>query len=54
MRLVRVTPRLRGLSPRHTFECADCVVIFTELVTGQGPARERVSVLHEEIFVTLQ
>ena len=54
MVLARSWPRLGGLPEMKTFECKRCSIVFTEVVTGEGSAPERVSVLHDEAYHALQ
>lgn len=54
MSLTRVKRYTSGPPQMHTFECTNCGVLFIEIVTGDGPARERVSILHEEATFPVQ
>jgi hypothetical protein len=45
MALARTWPRVGGLLEMQTFQCKDCNVVFTEVVTGAAPIQERVTVL---------
>lgn len=53
MVLARTWPRVGGLAEMLTFQCEPCNVVFTEVVTGDGAAPERVTVLHREEFHAL-
>jgi transposase-like protein len=54
MNLVRTWPRLGGLPELNSFECKRCSIAFTEVVTGEAAAPERVSALHNEDYHALQ
>jgi transposase-like protein len=48
MRLAKTTPRLGGLPELRTYQCKECVMVFTEIMTGPGPIAERACVLNFE------
>jgi transposase-like protein len=54
MELTQAWRGSRELAERSSFECKDCRIVFTEIVTGASAIPERVSALYQEPHKLLQ